>query len=238
MYKIAIVGPGTMGKLLQTILQTENTVTMVGREQFTKTSWADFDVICLAIKPQVFQTMTSIPAPHALIISVMAGITMNTISRITTSQRIIRTMPNTPIKVNAGMTAWCKTESVTPADVTWFETQFASATTLLNVSDDDGINKATAVSGSGPGFIFATIEAYTKAAVELGLTTDQAQVLVQQTFIGAIELLKQSNLEAATLRQQVTSAGGTTAAGLAQLDAAQWSKVFAAAYARAKELSQ
>lgn len=240
--RIAIVGPGVMGSLLQTILQAAHHITMISRDQFSQTNWSNFEVICLAIKPQDFKNITQLAATHALIISVMTGITTSTLSRVTTSQRIIRTMPNTPLQVGVGMTAWCKTTGVSAADITWFQQVFASRTTLLDVGDDNGINKATAVSASGPAYVFLFAEQLMHAASAIGFTTEQARLLVSQTILGAGHLLAQRGESPAELRQQVTSKGGTTAAALASLDQPslqlQWDQAVAAAYQRANELSQ
>ncbi|MBI4406893.1 MAG: pyrroline-5-carboxylate reductase [Candidatus Kerfeldbacteria bacterium] len=237
--RVAIVGSGTIGKILEGFLQADHQITMVNRQTFSNTQWQDFAIVCLAIKPQDFKLLTTLPLDQALVISVMTGITTTTLMQITQSAKVIRTMPNTPIKIGLGMTAWCKTPAVTQAETDWFQTVFSKVSTLLDVIDDDGIDKATAISASGPGFIFAMIEQYSTAAQALGLTKEQAELLVIETFFGAATLLKQSGLSAATLREQVTSKGGTTAAGLAAMGSDnQWLEVLQAAYQRAQELSQ
>lgn len=237
--RLAIVGSGTIGKILEGFLQADHHITMVNRQTFSATQWQDFDIVCLTIKPQDFKLLTALPLNQALIVSVMTGITTTTLMQITQSAKVIRTMPNTPIKIGLGMTAWCKTPAVTQTETDWFQTAFSKVSKLVDVLDDDGIDKATAISASGPGFIFAMIEQYSTAAQALGLTKEQAELLVVETFFGAATLLKQSGLSAAELRQQVTSKGGTTAAGLTVMQTAnQWIPVLQAAYQRAKELSQ
>lgn len=236
--RVAIVGSGTIGKILEDFLKADHHITMVNRQTFPTTQWQDFDIVCLAIKPQDFRLLTALPLSQALIISVMTGITTTTLMQITQSAKVIRTMPNTPIKIGLGMTAWCKTPAVTQPETDWFQTAFSKVSKLVDVMNDDGIDQATAISASGPGFIFAMIEQYSAAAQTLGLTKEQAELLVVETFCGAATLLKQSGLSASELRQQVTSKGGTTAAGLAVLEKDnQWVKILQAAYQRAKELS-
>lgn len=236
--RVAIVGSGTIGKILEGFLQADHHITMVSRQTFSTTQWQDFDIVCLAIKPQDFKLLTALPLNQALIVSVMTGITTTTLMQITQSAKVIRTMPNTPIKIGLGMTAWCKTPAVTEAETDWFQAAFSKVSKLVDVIDDNGIDKATAISASGPGFIFAMIEQYSAAAQTLGLTKEQAELLVVETFYGAATLLRQSGLSAAELRQQVTSKGGTTAAGLAVMETTnQWIPVLQAAYQRAKELS-
>lgn len=230
-----------MGKLLVSFLSSDNHITMITRDTFSTTRWEDFNVICLAIKPQDFQLITTLPLSHTLIISVMTGITTETLMKITHSAAVIRTMPNTPIKIGLGVTAWCKTKAVTQADSQWFQNAFSKVSKLIDVENDDGINKATAISGCGPAYVFAFAEALMSAARELGFSEEQAQLLVTQTCVGATALLEQATVPVAELRQQVTSKGGTTAAALNALELSgfetMWNQAIQAAYDKAKTLS-
>lgn len=226
-----------MGSVLQSAWQTANVVTMITRDTFDQTDWSMFDVVCFAIKPQDFKLLTSLPLPAQLIISIMAGISTEAVMAKTGSTKVIRCMPNTPMQIKHGMSAWCATTEV-PADVkAWFTTSLQSVTQLLEVPNDDWINKATAVSASGPGFVFAILEQYIQATQQLGFSPEQAVQLASQTLIGSAKLLEQSNQTASELKQAVTSKGGTTAAGLDVLQV-NWSAVLQAAYQRAQELSQ
>lgn len=239
--RIAIIGNGVMGTVLYNALHDNNDVTTITRNSFPATDWSEYDTVCFAIKPQDFKLLSPLPLQGKLIISVMAGISTAALITITQSDQIIRCMPNTPTRIGAGMTAWCKTSLVTQACTDWFTNSFAKLTKLLEVADDQGINLATAVSASGPGFWFAQIESYMRAAEQLGFTAAEAKLLVTETFIGCAELLKQPEANAATLKAQVTSKGGTTAAGLDQLTQHDldgiWQAVLQAAYQRAQELS-
>lgn len=246
--QIVIVGAGTMGRVIASALQTSHEthqLTLLRRDTSrTTVNWSHIDVVFLAVKPQdVAAAVADLPQlTKQLVISVMAGISTQTIQTLTGAQRIIRCMPNTPASIGQGMTVWFKTPSVTGNDAVWFTTVLQHCGKLLEVTSDDWIDKATAISASGPAYVFAQAEAVVAAAAQLGFSAEQARLLVSQTWVGAAALLAQSTEPVAELRQQVTSQGGTTAAAAQVLAESGfddiWKKAIQAAYARAKELSQ
>ena len=204
-------------------------------------------VVLLAIKPQMMDqalgTVAALFGPGTLAVSIMAGKTIAGIAKLLPpGTAIVRAMPNTPAAVGRGITA-----AVSNAQVT--EAQRAAADALLRSTggvewvDDEGlIDAVTAVSGSGPAYVFHLVEAMASAGVAAGLPAELAMRLARATVSGSGELLHQSDQPAAVLRQNVTSPGGTTAAALAVLMAADGltpllHKAVAAARQRAAELA-
>ena len=204
------------------------------------------DVIILAVKPQDANAMCEQLRPHlkptTLIISIMAGISLAKLTRLLRHKRIIRSMPNTPARVRCGMTVWLATKQVTSAQKSVARKIFEAFGTQMEVNKEDLINVATAVSGSGPAYVFAFVEYLISAAQHLGLTDQQAELLVKQTLKGATELLFASNEQASELRRRVTSKGGTTEAALQifqnKKTAAIYQEALRAAYRRSQQLSQ
>ena len=151
-------------------------------------------------------------------------------------------MPNTPAQIGLGFTAWTATSSVSDADRELVSRLLGAMGEQLYVADEAAIDKITAVSGSGPAYVFLFIEAMIDAAVTIGLRPDEARRMVTQTVLGSAEFLKRSGEHPAVLKDMVTSPGGTTAAGLRVLEQrAVRSAVIdavAAAHARAEELGR
>jgi pyrroline-5-carboxylate reductase len=180
------------------------------------------DVVVLSVKPQVFPTLLPELAPRlgerALVISIAAGVPLHALETWLPRARIVRAMPNTPALVSAGVTALATGTRATPADVALASAIFASVGRVVHVAEAS-MDAVTALSGSGPAYMFLMVEALTEAGIRLGLTPDVAATLASQTLYGAGKLLNESAEPAAELRQRVTSPGGTTAAGLAQLEA-------------------
>ncbi len=203
-------------------------------------------VIVLAVKPQNLDVVASeLQAKlhgEQLLISILAGVTINSITTKTGHQSVVRAMPNTPAQIGEGMTVWTAT-SVTS------ELQRKQASSILGsmgrevyADSEKYLDMATAVSGSGPAYIFLMAEAMTKAAVNAGLPVDMAQELVVQTIIGSGNLIRQSKLPPDELRRRVTSPGGTTAAALEKMTESGFEGIInsavQAAYIRAQQLGQ
>lgn len=202
-------------------------------------------IIILAVKPQQIVTVPkslAVPLNDQLLVSVMAGVPTTRLQELFITPRIVRSMPNTPARVGLGMTAWTATPAVTNDDKTFIRNLFEQFGAQLAVNNDDEIDKATAVSGSGPAYLFLVAEQLMHAAESIGLSTQDAQLLVTHTLRGASELMVESNVSASELRAQVTSPGGTTQAALAKLTDSSmqtdWKHAIQAAYARAKELAE
>jgi pyrroline-5-carboxylate reductase len=178
------------------------------------------DVIVLAVKPQIMHALLAEIAPaltaRHLVISIAAGIPLAALEPHI-SGRVIRAMPNTPALVGQGVTAICGGTHATEADYATAETLLAGAGMVVRVQEAD-MDAVTAVSGSGPAYVFYLMEAMTEAADRLGLAPAVARDLIVQTVAGAAALVRQTGTDPATLRARVTSKGGTTAAAIAVMD--------------------
>jgi pyrroline-5-carboxylate reductase len=177
-------------------------------------------MIVLAVKPQLFAGAAAGLAdrlgPDTLVISIMAGVTCATLAGAFPGRALVRTMPNTPARLGKGVTAlWSVGASAAQRAQAQALMDAAGATAWLDAEDQ--FDAVTAVSGSGPAYVFAFIEALTVAAESAGLAPALAATLARATVTGAAALADEPGADPAALRVAVTSPGGTTAAGLAQL---------------------
>ena len=204
------------------------------------------DVVVLGIKPQMLAKVGRELAPALrdgqLLISIIAGATSKALTNVLKHRQIVRSMPNTPAQLGRGMTVWYATPEVT-------ETQRAQAATLLgalgaelSVDDEKLVAMATAVSGTGPTYVFLVMEALIDAAVHLGFPRHIAHDLVIETLEGSTLFAKASGMHPAQLRNMVTSPGGTSAAALHELESGRLRTVLSeavwAAYRRTEELGR
>ena len=201
------------------------------------------DLVIWAVKPQTFkdaalqvQSFTR----NALHLSVAAGIRSDTIAQWLHTQRVIRTMPNTPALIGKGITALVARDGVSPADKDWADEVIGTTGDVLWLSDEAQIDAVTALSGSGPAYVFYFMEAMREAGIDMGLDAAQAYQLAVATFIGAGELAKASSEPPEVLRQRVTSKGGTTYAAISAMEhsgiKASFIQAMQAAQVRAKEM--
>ena len=182
------------------------------------------DVIVLAVKPQqlkeVCHQLSAILSTQ-LVVSIAAGIRSQDIARwLNNYQSIVRVMPNTPAQIQAGVSALYAPESVSLKQRDQATTVLAAVGKTLWLNDETKMDAVTAISGSGPAYVFYLIEALQEAGVSLGLHPDEAQLLALHTFAGAGLLAAQSTTDVKTLRAQVTSKGGTTEQGILALESA------------------
>ena len=204
------------------------------------------DIIVLGIKPQMLKRvgreLTAVLRPDQLVISILAGPTTVALSNSLHHRAIVRSMPNTPAQLGKGMTVWYATPEVT-------ETQRAATATLLGslgaqiaVDDEKFVAMATAVSGTGPAYVFLVMEALIDAAVHLGFPRHIAHDLVVETLEGSTLFAKASGMHPAQLRNMVTSPGGTSAAALHELESGRLRTVLSeavwAAFRRTEELGR
>jgi pyrroline-5-carboxylate reductase len=180
------------------------------------------DVVVLAVKPQQLREVChqlSQLISTQLIISIAAGVRSTDISRwLNDYQSIVRTMPNTPAQIQAGVSALFATKNVSTAQRDQATTILAAVGKTLWLNDEHHMDAVTAISGSGPAYVFYLIEALQEAGVALGLAPEAANMLALQTFAGASLLATQSTEDVKTLRAQVTSKGGTTEQGILALE--------------------
>jgi len=208
---------------------------------------AECDVIVIAVKPgivsAVLDDLSGQPdLDRPLWISIAAGIPLASLQDgLPGSARIVRAMPNTPALVGAGATAYCANAAAREEDREIALALFESVGTVWQAPDESMLDAVTGLSGSGPAYILLVLEALIDAGVQMGLPADAAHQLACQTVLGASRLALESGRAPAELREQVTSPGGTTVAGLQQLEAAEVRAAFAdavaAATARSRELS-
>ena len=252
MKKIAFIGAGAMaealisGMVAQNIIESKNIfVTNKSNEaklanlseKYSVTgtrniqeAMKDADIVVLAVKPKdILGTMQSIQAyisTEMLLISVAAGVHTDSLEGIAAKKvAIVRAMPNTSATVGKSATAICTNAHATSeqrqAAINLFETVGS-----VVVVEEDQLDAVTGLSGSGPAYIYYLVEAMEKAALDLGLEADTAKQLIIQTMLGTADMLQHSSKSPATLRQEVTSPGGTTEAGLKVLAANQVGDAF------------
>jgi len=190
------------------------------------------DLVVWAIKPQVFKEVAaqvSAFCPQALHLSVAAGIRSDSIAHWLNSDRIVRAMPNTPALIGLGQSGLFARPGVDTLARQWVEQVMATTGQYLWVSEESLLDAVTALSGSGPAYVFYFIEAMVQAGVQMGLSEQQAHQLAVGTFTGASELARNSSESPSVLRERVTSKGGTTYAALCAMQEAGMSEKFQAA---------
>jgi pyrroline-5-carboxylate reductase len=200
-------------------------------------------LIIWAVKPQVLKEaaqQTDNFAPTALHFSIAAGIPSDSIASWLKTDNVVRSMPNTPALIGKGITALFARPAVTAAGKAWVERVVASMGEFLWLDEELQLDAVTAISGSGPAYVFYFLEAMTEAAVKMGLSAAQGRHLAIATFSGASELAHRSDEPLELLRQRVTSKGGTTYAALTAMESAHIKQNFMdamqAAQTRAREL--
>ncbi len=201
-------------------------------------------LVVWAVKPQTFQEAAGQARPHlnaqALHLSVAAGIRSDSIARWLGTERVVRSMPNTPALVGKGMTALFARDAVAAADRTQVEAVIATTGQSLWVAAEGQLDAVTALSGSGPAYVFLFLEAMIQAGAEMGLPREQATQLAIGTFVGASALAADSSDPPQLLRERVTSKGGTTYAAITSMQhdgvPEAFIKAMHAACLRAKEL--
>jgi len=200
-------------------------------------------LVVWAVKPQLFGAAAAPCAAHiagALQLSVMAGIRSDAIARASGSERVVRAMPNTPALIGQGISGLYARAAVSAAERTQVDAVLAPTGQTLWVDREEDLDAVTALSGSGPAYVFYFIEAMMTAAQQMGLSAQQGKQLALATFAGATQLAATSDEPPQVLRERVTSKGGTTHAALTSLEAAgvkgAFIRALAAAQQRAREL--
>ncbi|MBF0287322.1 MAG: pyrroline-5-carboxylate reductase [SAR324 cluster bacterium] len=264
---VAIIGGGNMGRAIahsllhtQTFLQSdilvvetvsakcEQLVDTIGCRVLEKigAEISQFTGVIVAVKPQmsssVMEELASFLASHQLVISIMAGISTRQMVQTLNHEAIVRVMPNTPSQIGEGMSVYFATPTVNQEQLEFTKKILKATGQALAVKNEDAIDAATAISGSGPAYIFYIAEQMVASARQLGFSEDEATLLVQQTIKGAVLLWEKQEISAGELRQQVTSPGGTTESALQtftenKIDS-NFQQGLQSAYQRAKELAQ
>ncbi|MCY3978336.1 MAG: pyrroline-5-carboxylate reductase [Chloroflexi bacterium] len=202
------------------------------------------DVVVLSVKPQVMDAV--LPELRGqvdsvrLILSIVAGVPLKMIANELQNVRIIRSMPNTPGQIGSGITVWTASSAVGAEQRAQAEALLGAMGEHIYAADERFLDMATALSGSGPAYVFMFMEALIDAGVHMGFARRDAEQLVTQTLLGSVLYAQQSGLHPAELRNQVTSPGGTTAAALHEMEKGGLRTVLSegvwAAYHRSQEL--
>ena len=203
------------------------------------------DLVVWAVKPQTFKAAALASQPRlagALHLSVAAGITSDSISAWLQTQRVVRAMPNTPALVGLGMTGLFARDGASTADRALVDAVVKTTGELVWVATEEQLDAVTALSGSGPAYVFYFLEAMRDAGARMGLPPEVAYQLAVGTFVGAATLAQRSEDPPQTLRERVTSKGGTTYAALTSMESAgvkaSFEEALFAAQKRAEELGR
>ena len=176
------------------------------------------DLVILAVKPQdsavLFEAIRPMVDPQQLFLSIMAGVRMQTISEALGAKKIIRAMPNLPAQTGMGMTVYTGTDEVTRIELVMVQNMLNTTGKAIYAEREDAIDAATAISGSGPAYVFYFMQAMMRAATQMGFTEGEAEQLVSQTFRGALDVFNKGDYSCAEWMQRVASRGGTTEAAL------------------------
>lgn len=202
------------------------------------------DVVVIAVKPGVVEAALAscsegAASERALWISIAAGVPIERLARCLPARaRIVRAMPNTPALVRAGATALCGNAAVAPGDLALARELFEGVGMVWVATHEEQLDAATGLSGSGPAYVFALLEALGAAGEDMGLPRPAADRLALQTVFGAAKLALETNRSPAELRERVSSPGGTTLAGLERLEALGFAQAIASAVKAATQRSR
>lgn len=201
------------------------------------------DILILAIKPpHLVQVMDEVknPPPEQMVLSIVAGAALSSLCRGLNHSSVVRAMPNMPAQIGEGMTIWTATAEVNEKQKETAQSILGALGEELYVSDEKYLDMATALSGSGPAYVFLFIEGLIDAGVHIGLPRSIAEELVIQTVLGSTQTVKKTTKHPAELRNMVTSPGGTTTDALLKLEKGGFRSLLleavAAAYEKAKHL--
>jgi pyrroline-5-carboxylate reductase len=206
----------------------------------------DADLVVVAVKPQmltrVMPDLASVLRPEQLVLSIVAGARVDTLRRGLRHDAVVRAMPNTPSRIRQGITVWVASPACTREQRDLARSVLTSLGHEREVDDEDFVAMATALSGTGPTYLFAVMEALVDAGVHLGFPRELAHDLVAETLVGASEYARSTGLHPAELRNAVTSPGGTSAAAIYELEKGRVRTVFSdavwSAYRRTLELGE
>lgn len=176
------------------------------------------DLIILAVKPQDFRELAAslIPYLHQeqILLSIMAGIRIAVIQEVTGLEKVVRAMPNLPAQVGMGMTVFTTSDQVSRVEIFSIQNLINTTGKTLYTPEEEKIDVSTAISGSGPAFVFYFMQAMIEAGREMGFSDSESQLLVKQTFLGSVNLLQQNEFSCEEWIRRVSSKGGTTEAAL------------------------
>ncbi len=176
------------------------------------------DLVILAVKPQdapqLFEQIGGLATPGQVWLSIMAGVRMATVAQALGVRKVVRAMPNLPAQIGAGVTAFTATEDVTRIELIMVQNLLSTTGKTLYVEQEELLDAATALSGSGPAYVYFFMNAMMEAAQRMGFSASEAELLVAQTFTGAVDLYNKADLSCEQWIRKVASKGGTTEAAL------------------------
>lgn len=232
---ILIIGAGNMGttyakSLLSSHFTTREKMTLLIRSQASRerlaeipnenvfTSPNDFvkeaDIVIISVKPQDYNVLAESLKPYLhseqIIISIMAGVSLDTLQHTLKVPKLVRAMPNLPSQIGMGMTVFSCSLALDRKELFIIQNLLNTTGKSMYVEDENLINSATAISGSGPAYVYYFMDSMIKAGEKLGFSKSQAEMLVQQTFLGSVHLENQHTLSCEDLIKKVASKGGTT----------------------------
>ena len=262
--RIGFIGGGTMGEAMVksllakgvakpadiSVSDVNQTRCDVLKERYDVKTMADnleaakgADVIVLAVKPQEADKVLSALkelTPKQMVLSIAAGVTLDSLKQGLGHDYLVRAMPNMPAQIGEGMTVWTATTELTQKQREMAQTILAAMGEEMYVGSEKYIDMATALSGSGPAYLFLIIEALTDAGVHIGMPRPMAEKLIVETMIGSARSVKVTGKHPAELKNMVTSPGGTSTEGLLQLESGGLRslllKAVIAAYNKARSL--
>lgn len=237
--KVLIIGYGNMGKtyansfISSRFIKPEDIFVLVRNEHFIVSetsipkvnftsiptnSISDFDILILAVKPQDFEVLAKTIQPYIkhnqIVFSVMAGITISTLETLLSCNKIVRSMPNIPTQIGMGMTVFTASSNVDRKELFIIQNLINTTGKSVYVENEKLIDAATAISGSGPAYVFYFMQSMIKAAVDLGFNESEAELLVNQTFMGSVAIQNSYSLSNIEWIAKVASKGGTTESAL------------------------
>jgi pyrroline-5-carboxylate reductase len=237
--KISIIGFGNMGQtyansfLNSGFVQADSIFILNKREVEKKkvfgipkenyfivpnATFFESDIIIIAVKPQDFfelaETIQPFLSSEHIVLSVMAGISISTIEEQFGITKIVRSMPNIPTQIGEGMTVFCASQAVDRKELFIVQNLINTTGKSIYVEKETMLNAATAISGSGPAYVFYFMQAMIESAIQLGFSPSEAEFLVNQTFAGSVQLQKRSKIGNEEWIEKVASKGGTTEAAL------------------------
>lgn len=246
MKTICIIGLGNMGKAIFDSLTLNKEFSVIGcdRGDDINSKIEKSDIFIIAVKPQDFDELSkeiTADLSHKLAISIMAGVGIKRMQNTLKMEEIVRVMPNLPLKVGKALSGWFCSKEVAKDEKEIVKKILCSFGEEIEVLEEEKIDAITALSGSGPAYFFYLTELMAEAAKEYGFSEEEAEKIAKNTFFGSAVIAEKSNDSIKTLREKVTSKGGTTEAALKHLIENKFDKTFKeairAAYNRAKELN-
>lgn len=243
--KISIIGAGNMGSAFYNGLKSvfseddlyvadhsQSKLDAIGAKNFSTNPddiIKECDIVIFAVKPQSFNDLVSslkTNLNYKLVISIMAGISLKQLKDVTGSSRIIRAMPNLPVKVKKGITGWIELIGMGDSDIEIAKKIFSSLGSEIQLGNESMISAMTTISGCGPAYYFLLTELLADKAKALGFSDEEAEKLIKETLIGSTELLKKDKKSARDWRYAVTSKGGVTEAVIDSLNEQNFGEIF------------